>query len=82
MLIEIATTAVVFIFFTGYVARSIGSSLSRRRLSNPHSVAAIRARLEGEKRIVAASKREAVRLSTELASAGRDANERFTLAQV
>lgn len=55
MLAEIATTAITFISTALY--------LFRRTPPNPHSVAAIRARLDGEKRVAAALKHEAARLS-------------------
>ncbi|MFF0632300.1 hypothetical protein ACFYTS_07330 [Nocardia sp. NPDC004151] len=66
MFAEIATTAITVIALALYLSRPV-----RRLLHppppNPHSVAAIRARLDGEKRVAAASRREAARLSAEFA---------------
>lgn len=62
MLTAIAITAIAFIA----LAACLSHPFRRRRYSpNPYSVTAIRARLEGEKRVAEASKREAARLSAQ-----------------
>ncbi|MFF0613551.1 hypothetical protein ACFYUD_33300 [Nocardia tengchongensis] len=59
MLAEIAIIAFAFIAFARYLSiRHYGP-----HPPNPHSVAAIRARLEGEKRVAAAARLAASRLS-------------------
>ncbi|MGW2660738.1 hypothetical protein ACWCW7_07210 [Nocardia tengchongensis] len=61
MLTEIATTASAFIALAIYF--SARHYFPDPHPPNPHSVAAIRARLEGEKRVASASRLAAVRLS-------------------
>ncbi|MEV0462874.1 hypothetical protein AB0I30_17570 [Nocardia tengchongensis] len=61
MLTEIATTAFAFIALAIYL--SARHYFPDRHPLNPHSVAAIRARLEGEKRVAAAARLAAARLS-------------------
>ncbi|MFE3753134.1 hypothetical protein ACFXO9_02395 [Nocardia tengchongensis] len=61
MVTEIATTAFAFIALAIYL--SARHYFPDPHPPNPHSVAAIRARLEGEKRVAAASRLAAARLS-------------------
>ncbi|MGV9665044.1 hypothetical protein ACWDUL_06785 [Nocardia niigatensis] len=64
MITEIVTTTATLISVAWYLTQA-----ARRKLPHTphhHSVAAIQARLEGEKRIAAASKHEAARLTTAL----------------
>ncbi|MEU1210162.1 hypothetical protein [Nocardia sp. NPDC005825] len=67
MLTEIATTAITFLTVALCLFVPVRRYFLHPPPPNPHSVAAIRARLEGEKRVAAASRREAARLSAEFA---------------
>lgn len=64
MLAEITTTAIAFLALALYL--TVRRYFPDPQPSNPHSVAAIRARLEGEKRVAAASRHAAARLSAQL----------------
>ncbi|MFE3224525.1 hypothetical protein [Nocardia sp. NPDC059228] len=67
MLTEIITTASTFMFLAWHLAQTGRRYLPSPRIPDHRSVAAIRARIEGEKRVAAASRREAARLATQLA---------------
>ncbi|WP_433562856.1 hypothetical protein ACQP1O_36325 [Nocardia sp. CA-151230] len=64
MIPEIITTTVTLVSLAWYLAQTARRHLPIPRTPHHHSVAAIQARLEGEKRIAAASKHEAARLAT------------------
>ncbi|MTE17379.1 hypothetical protein [Nocardia aurantiaca] len=66
MITELVTTAATFTIIALYLAQTARRHFPSTRTPDHHSVAAIRARIEGEKRVAAASKHEAARLATQL----------------
>ncbi|MEU6583127.1 hypothetical protein [Nocardia sp. NPDC046763] len=65
MVTEIVTTAATFMLLAWYLTQTGRRYLPGPRIPDHRSVAAIRARIEGEKRVAAASKHEAARLATQ-----------------